>query len=130
MRLITLIALLVFLKAPAFSQDTMGIILHEPEEITLLLQRHIQFMEELETIDGFRVQLGSSNRLHDANKLKERYEREYEGREAYIIFSEPTYRVRIGDFLKEIDAYALMQSVKKEFPEAFVVRDKVYIKAL
>lgn len=130
MRLLASIACLVLLRVTAFGQDTLGVILNEPEDITLLLERHIQFMEELEQIDGYRVQLGSANRLNEANELKEKYERKYEGKEAYIIFSEPTYRVRIGDFLSEVKAYSLMQQVKKYFPEAFVVRDKVYIKAL
>ena len=98
MRFLACIACLLLLKVTAFGQDTLGVILNEPEDITLLLERHIQFMEELEQIEGYRVQLGSANRLTEANELKEKYEKEYKGKEAYIIFSEPTYRVRIGDF--------------------------------
>lgn len=125
-----IITIAIFLWAAnftAFAQKDTGVVLNEPEEIELLLERHIEFMAELETVDGYRVQLGAANRLSDANKLKKEYEETYEGREAYIIFTEPTYRVRIGDFLKEIEAYALMQEVKEDFPEAFVVRDKIYI---
>ncbi|MBT8326668.1 MAG: SPOR domain-containing protein, partial [Bacteroidia bacterium] len=50
---------------------------------------------------------------------------EYANR-TYSLYQQPYWKIRVGDFYREIDAQKLLAEVRVKFPNAFVVRD--YIK--
>ena len=75
--------------------------------------------------DGFRVQLFAGSNLGTANKIKSDFNMEFEDHEAYLDWEQPTFRVRVGDFMTRPEAVIFCNELKLKFPGAFVVTDKV-----
>jgi hypothetical protein len=45
--------------------------------------------------------------------------------QAYLLFQEPNYKVRIGDFRTQLDALGYMRKIQVAYPNAFIVYDKI-----
>ncbi len=93
-------------------------------------------------VQGFRVQIFSSQDREAANEqltealawwsaLQERLDPWPSGlpRElpVYIVYKQPYYRLRVGNFTSREDASRFMAYLSERFPEAFVVPDEVTV---
>lgn len=77
---------------------------------------------------GYRIQIAFSSNRSNASSAKSKFNSrfpEYSNR-AYTLYQQPYWKVRVGDYKREIDAQKLLSEVRIYFPDAFVVRD--YIK--
>ncbi len=80
---------------------------------------------------GFRVQLGSTTDLAEADRLKadsERWLAMYYPDDAiavYVQFKQPFYKVHVGDFRKRTYAQEWAEILKTAFPDAWVVYDQI-----
>lgn len=93
-----------------------------------LVKKHVEFNERLRTVPGYRVQiaaLSGPNSRNQAFELKSRFKESYPDVEVYIVFSEPNFRVKVGDFTSKLDAYVFMQRIKDTYPGT-IVRENVY----
>ncbi|MCR5065933.1 MAG: SPOR domain-containing protein [Bacteroidales bacterium] len=93
-----------------------------------LVKKHIEFNERLRTVPGYRVQiaaLSGPNSRNQAFELKARFKEMYPEVEVYIVFSEPNFRIKVGDFTSKLDAYVFMQKIKDTYPGT-IVRENVY----
>jgi SPOR domain len=107
-----------------------SIVIHATDSVNATVEMHKYFMNELKTIDGFRVQVYSSTRLQQTMQKKAEFETTHKNLKVYVVFTEPSYRLRIGDFTDKVNAYELMQILKKKYPETFIVKDQVKISEL
>lgn len=79
-------------------------------------------------IDGFRIQIffDSGNYSGDrAKRIKDEFEFKYPGNYAYITWDAPNYKVRVGDFRTRLEAEGFMQEILIDYPNAFVIKDKI-----
>lgn len=76
-------------------------------------------------LEGFRVQLYSGGDLEEANKVRADFLELYPGFNAYRLWIQPTFRVRAGDFPTRNEAMMFMNEIRKDFPGAFVVPDRI-----
>lgn len=80
---------------------------------------------------GFRVQLISTQNRADAEIMLESYkiwlatQRFDHNPKGYIQFRAPFFRVHVGDFLERAPAMDLVQRMKDQFPDAWVVADTI-----
>lgn len=102
----------------------------EPWSVTHLLQRHAEFIEEIETIEGYRVQLVASSDLDVANEVKAKALTRFRQYKTYLDFFSPYYKVRVGDFRTKLEAYRCLKDVQSVFPDAYIVMDMIEIKEL
>jgi hypothetical protein len=79
-------------------------------------------------IQGFRIQIAFSSNMSSAEGSKSKFANKFPeiSDRAYMLYQQPYWKVRIGDFKREIDAQKLLNEIRVYFPDAFVVRD--YIK--
>ncbi len=78
-------------------------------------------------ISGYRIQIAFSSNMSQANAARSKFVSafpEYSDR-AYSLYQQPYWKVRVGDFYREIDAQKLLAEVREKFPNAFVVSDYV-----
>lgn len=97
-------------------------------KVSELVKKHIEFNERLRTVPGYRVQiaaLSGPNSRNQAFELKGRFKEMYPDVEVYIVFSEPNFRIKVGDFTSKLDAYVFMQKIKDVYPGT-IVRENVY----
>jgi len=96
--------------------------------IDSLLVKHIKHNEANPTLEGWRVQIyfeSGNNSKMLATNARDRFIELFPDYGAYLSFNEPYYKVRVGDFRTRMDAEGFRQMIITEFPNAYVVPDKV-----
>ena len=78
-------------------------------------------------IDGFTIQVYSGLKREDALSTKKQISAELPDLESEIHYAQPNFRVKVGKYLSRIDAQKDFVAVKKYFPTAIVIPDKVEI---
>jgi hypothetical protein len=94
----------------------------------------------IRTVQGFRIQIVSSVEKDDAVVAEEQAKNWWraEGRSGnpglfgadlptYVVYMQPYYRVRIGNFTSRGDAQRALAAIERQFPGSFIVPDTVTI---
>lgn len=108
--------------------DTGKIVLHMPVEVEALLERHKSYIHKLEGLPGYRIQIAATSTLRDIKEVRRDVEEEFEEFRTYTIFSNPNYRLQVGDYRTRIDAHRDLIIIRKKFPQAFISRGPVSIR--
>ena len=78
-------------------------------------------------VPGFRIQIFSTNDFDEAEKQKAEAEAIFAGEWIYVQYDQPTYKIRVGNFLTKLDAERFRGlAVEKGFAGAGIVPDKVF----
>lgn len=97
--------------------------------VTQLVQKHVELNERVRTIPGFRIQVASlsgTNSKSSAFEMKERIRALYPGIEAYVVYDEPNFKVKVGDFRNRLEAYVCQQALRSENIPGTIIRDNIY----
>ena len=81
----------------------------------------------MRTIPGYRIQVASLSGTSSKNRafeMKERIREAYPGVEAYVVFDEPNFKVKVGDFRTRLEAYVFLQHIRADFPGT-IIRDNI-----
>jgi hypothetical protein len=134
--IIAILSLIV--PSMAFAQDGQVNIVQD-SRVDELLERHKQMNELLMSnpdhsgIDGYRVQIffESGNKSSEAaREIKEEFEENYPAVDAYLTWKAPNFRVRVGDFRTRMEAEGFLQRILKDYPNAWVIKDKINFPSL
>ena len=90
--------------------------LNQSTKIDTLIMKQRQIHAKDNTIDGFRVQIFmelGNDALRHADSVKNVFSEKYPDIPIYLIFGQPYYRLRIGDFRTRLEAENMYQQVKK-----------------
>ena len=97
-------------------------------KVEQLVQKHIELNDRVKTVPGFRIQIASlsgNNCKARAFDLKDRFCATYPEVSAYLVFDEPNFKVKVGDFTTKLDAYVFLQKIKATYP-GNIIKDEVY----
>ena len=102
--------------------------------IDIILMKHIEMNEALLlnednfAIDGFRIQIfeesGNNSSTHAREVISE-FSLKYAEIPAYLTWQAPNFKVRVGDFSTRMEAEGFLNKIKKDYPIAWVIRDKI-----
>lgn len=76
---------------------------------------------------GFRVQIYNGNDRTKASEAKMKFIKKHPGIRSYIVFNNPQYRVRVGDFTTREEAETFMEKLKGDFQPTMVIPDLINI---
>jgi len=76
---------------------------------------------------GFRVQIYSGPSRNEAYAAQARFQQQYENIATYVSYTQPNYRVKVGDFRSRSEAQAFMREVRKSFPTVFLFTEQVVV---
>ncbi len=96
--------------------------------VTDMVEKHVELNSKVKTIPGFRVQIASFSGLHSktsAFNLRDKFMTDYPETQAYVIYDEPNFKVKVGDFRSKLEAYAFMQQIG-EFYKGYIIKDNIY----
>jgi len=102
-----------------------------PVELAESLELESTDNEEKNLYEGFRIQIYSGPSPAMADTVSKQFRtwavQHVSGYspETYTFFKAPYYRVHVGDFHDRTRAYSVSQIVKRQFPDAWVVYDRV-----
>lgn len=99
-----------------------------------LLHNRIYGESELQEIDGYRVQIYSSNRQQTAKAEALQLEKDLADRvsvSVYVLYMPPFWKVRLGDFRTYEEATQCKAQMTAQFPDKqgdiYIVRDKIKV---
>ncbi len=78
-------------------------------------------------IDGFTIQVYSGLKREDALNAKKQIAEAMPDLQSDVQYSQPNFRVKVGKYFSRIDAQKDYTHVKRLFPTAIVIPDKVAI---
>lgn len=96
-------------------------------DVTKLVEKHIAFNEMGSTTPGYRIQIASlsgSNSKQQAFVIKDRFLTSYPNTQVYIIFEEPNFKIKVGDFRTRLEAFAFLQEIRGVFA-GHIVQDHI-----
>jgi len=74
---------------------------------------------------GFRVQINFGQERNAITETKSEFSDKYPTVPAYITYKQPYFRLSVGDCRTRLQAVRLLNSLKKDYPAAFIVADKI-----
>ena len=117
---------------PDILNDMPDVEIVQDSALIRLLRATIADKRELVEMDGYRVQIYSSNQQQSAkaeamkleNKLKDKL-----SQTVYVMYMPPFWKVRVGDFRTVEEAKEYKKAVVQEYPDlmgnTYIVRDKI-----
>ncbi len=78
-------------------------------------------------MEGYRVQLYFDQERNNVNDARVKFMSIKRNTPTYIDFKAPNYNLTAGDFRDQLSAEKLRAAISGEFPEAIVVKTKVYL---
>ncbi len=76
-------------------------------------------------IDGYTIQIYSGIKREDALNVKKKVTLSLPDLESELQYRQPNFRVRAGKYLSRLEAQADYLAVKKYFPNAIVIPDRI-----
>ncbi len=117
-----------FSTAQDANHKTGKITVVQDEKLTSLTQKYKEVNQRDPSFDGYRLQIffdsgnNSKNRATDALAA---FQEKFPNVKAYLSFKQPNYRIRVGNFRTKSEAIGFQKSIQSDYPNAFVVRDKI-----
>jgi hypothetical protein len=100
----------------------------QDSRVDSLVKLHIKANDFNPAIEGWRIQIffeaGNSSKSQ-AIEAKSNFVNKYSNVPVYLIFQEPYYKVRIGDYRTKMEAEAFLKKISGSYSNAFVVKDEI-----
>ena len=113
-----------------FSQNEGYVILEQDQRVEQLIQKQKEIHSADNTIDGFRIQIfmeSGNDAVDHANMVMQEFIGKYPDTPIYLVFGQPYYRLRVGDFRTRVEAEKFFQTLSKDYKKAFVTSDRIQL---
>lgn len=123
----TLLGKNIFHLLSGLGGDGSKVTVHQSQSIRSAFESHLA-SNPSRTSTGFRVRIFNDNRQtsrNDSEAAMKRFEEMFPGIPAYRTYSNPFFKVTVGDFRTRSEAMQLLQRVKGAFPTAFIVKETI-----
>ncbi len=107
------------------AQQAKTIAINQSPVINQLIEKRIEWNARDQTTDGYRVQLFSGTSRSEAMTEKSKAESLFEETTIHIIYNQPYFKVRVGDFRTKLDALRMQELLKEHFESMFIVKDNI-----
>lgn len=128
MRKFFIISYLIFISLIINAQQSGELKIVQSDSISKLVEKHKTVSEVNYEFTGWRVQIfstGGTNSKDKVNLAKAEFLSKYPDEQAYIVFTAPYFKLRIGNFRTKMEALYLIEQIKEDYPFAFAVLDKI-----
>lgn len=79
---------------------------------------------------GYRVQFFTSSNRNEIYEKQAAFNQMYPEMRTYIIYQEPNYKLKAGDFRARLEAQKLMRDLRPQFPTLFLISEKINLPKL
>ena len=104
-----------------------NVTVHQSQAILASMNRQIS-SNSSRKMSGYRVRIFNDNKQNSRGASEAamgRFKGMYPGVAAYRTYSNPFFKVTVGDFRTKSEAMRLLQQVKGSFPSAFIVKETI-----
>lgn len=122
---------LLLCSAWAFGQDGGKVTEVKNPAIDSLIARRIALNKEVSgngspyVMNGYRVQIFFGTDRKEAYVQQAKFKSLYPELDTYLSYTQPNYRVKIGDFRTRAQAQKMMNELRPNFPSLFIFNEKI-----
>lgn len=121
---LTMIAYLIFLSGLARGQEFVP-----DSSIMQMVERHRELNASKMSMPGYRIQLYFGSDRNSAQAIRSEFISTFPDVPCYLLFQQPYFKVRIGDFRTRQEASGFRKRIAGIFTSAFIVPDDVKLPA-
>jgi len=118
----------IFLTLQDRGYHTGVVTIIQDDRIGLLVKKHINRNKKQNGIPGFRIRIYSDTGFdarENSNNAITKFLKIFPEIKIHWEYVSPDYKVYVGNFRTKIEAIKLLKKVKKYFPQAFIIPDKI-----
>lgn len=113
-------------------EQSLSFVGEEPKNDNAAIANNLQKLKErnesLVEARGYRISIYSGNTRGEFESAKAYSLQHFPELEVYETYSQPTYRIKVGDFLNKMDAERYYAELVSRFPTAKIMADKISLK--
>lgn len=83
--------------------------------------------KRIETVQGFTIQVYSGTSREKAEQVKRQVYHVIAEAQPEVKYTQPNYKVQVGQFVERLEAQKTYSMLKKEFPSALIIPDRIRI---
>lgn len=103
-----------------------GINVSQSQDLRKALEDHVE-ANRTKQYSGYRIRIYFDNKQdsrYESESEMNRFKAKYHGMQAYRSYTNPFFKVTVGDFRTKFEAQEMLKVIQLDFPAAFVVREK------
>ena len=109
-----------FLSQKSFSQEGKVAVTQDPKFEQLLNEKR-KINSSITINDRYKIQIFNGDSENSKKTLID-FKKENKNLDATIVFSTPLYKVWVGNFKTRIEAEKNLETLKKKYPNAFLIK--------
>ena len=110
-----------------FSYGSGNILISSDKQLPDIVKAYVNYLHK-KPIRGWRVQIyfaAGRNARKQAEKVMRQFQSSYPEIPAYLLFEQPYFKVRVGNFTSKSEAAKFLFIIKSQFPKAFLTEDNI-----
>ena len=120
-KIVVLFYLFLLITNPLIGQENNQSI-NQDSSITKLLKLRTEYNKQVFESSFYTIQIYYGD-LKEADSILKVFSEEFEEIETSLIFETPNYKVRVGNFKNIIDASKNLESIKRKFRSALILKN-------
>lgn len=96
--------------------------------IVRIQEDYVSNWKKVGEINGYRIQIAAYsgvNSKSQAEYAKNSFSSLFPYTKAYLIYNEPYFKVRVGNYYSRLQAYKDLETIRLTYPSAYIVPDKI-----
>jgi hypothetical protein len=78
--------------------------------------------------DGYRIKIFFGIDREQGQTVKNKFSAKYNEYSTYEEYQQPNFVILVGDFKTKLEAYQYLKKIQPDYPNGFIVKDKVRLK--
>ncbi|WP_148041221.1 PDDEXK family nuclease [Rufibacter immobilis] len=100
---------------------------HVRNQVTLLMDSVVQVNRNIKYAAGYRILAYTGVERKTAMDLRNNIVRRLPEQKDYLTFKQPTYQLKIGDFMSRVEAQVALTKIQDLLPNALLVQETINI---
>jgi hypothetical protein len=120
----------LFTSINAFAQSSSNLTVIADEMLDSIIQSTAEASIKNPGMQGYRIQIYSNSDRKLANEIRTKCLQLYPDIDVHLIYQQPSFKVRVGDFRNRIEAYPVYRDLLKSFDNVLIVPDRINLPKL
>jgi hypothetical protein len=104
-----------------------AVYLNAPYVFKQISENRVNYFEKKGSISGFRIQVFFSSSRNEVQEKKSKFSHLFPEYKSYIIYQQPYYKLRVGNFEDRQKAQRFIYKLNEYFPNSFIIPDDISI---
>lgn len=99
---------------------------YQSPQLRLAMEKQFASINNKEGVKGYRIQIyfgNGKNARAKTNQARVNFISKYKDTKAHIVYTNPYFRLKVGDFRTKSEALFFLTEIKPYYPDAFIVSD-------